>query len=238
MRLAIKVLVGLAIALVIGVSVTFAAAGRGDDKPQFAATTTGTTTDATDVRGPCDEPEHANDPRCAAPQQPENDARDHRENTVEDVSGPCDEAEHADDPRCTPGSPAAVGDDRGRGDDSDRSGHSHGNSSGPGPSGGDAARAGDNRGRDDEHEDVRGPCDEAEHANDPRCGRPAQVAALTPPPRDDDAADRSGPSAPSGNSGPGGREDRSGPSGNSGSSGSGSGGSGSSGHSGSGGDSD
>ena len=47
-----------------------------------------------DISGPCDEAEHANDPRCAgqAPttRRPQGD---------EDNSGPCDEAEHAQRPR-------------------------------------------------------------------------------------------------------------------------------------------
>ncbi len=52
-----------------------------------------------DVSGPCDEAEHAADPRCAgvtvAAPAPVSDPA-----PVTDVSGPCDEAEHAADPRC------------------------------------------------------------------------------------------------------------------------------------------
>jgi hypothetical protein len=74
-----------------------------------------------DISGPCDETEHANDPRCtgvtnpqpAAPAQP-----------GVDISGPCDEAEHANDPRCTG---AGRVEDRDHGDD-DR----HEDNSGPG----------------------------------------------------------------------------------------------------------
>jgi hypothetical protein len=55
---------------------------------------------------------------------------------------------------------------------------------------------GDNRGREAEArgraneagEDLRGPCDEAEHADDPRC----TGAATAPPAGDDDAADDRG----------------------------------------------
>jgi hypothetical protein len=47
-------------------------------------------------------------------------------------------------------------------------------------------------------EDLRGPCDEAEHAGDPRC----TGAATAPPAADDDAADDHG--GGSGNSGRGG----------------------------------
>ena len=70
--------------------------------------------------------------------------------------------------------------------------------------------------RDDDNaqgEDISGPCDEAEHANDPRCtGTPANPPADDNPGQDDDAArvDNSGPGSL--NSGPGsvhsGRDDR------------------------------
>jgi hypothetical protein len=59
--------------------------------------------------------------------------------------------------------------------------------------------------------DISGPCDEAEHANDPRCTGGAPVGSSGPGPgRDDDRGgdDRSGPSGPD-NSGPG--SDSSGP---------------------------
>jgi hypothetical protein len=99
--------------------------------------TTGDTTGATttgdaaeDISGPCDEAEHANDPRCdgvsspaPAPAPP---AAATTTDEAEDISGPCDEAEHANDPRCTGG--ADAGDDnsgRGRGGDDDR-GDDHG----------------------------------------------------------------------------------------------------------------
>ena len=53
--------------------------------------------------------------------------------------------------------------------------------------------------------DISGPCDEAEHANDPRCTGGAPIGSSGPGPgRDDDRGgdDRSGPSGPD-NSGPG-----------------------------------
>jgi hypothetical protein len=49
-----------------------------------------------DVSGPCDEAEHANDPRCMGVQAPPQPA-----GGGVDVSGPCDEAEHTNEPRCT-----------------------------------------------------------------------------------------------------------------------------------------
>jgi len=82
-----------------------------------------------DVSGPCDELEHATDPRCAAsntpapedatPRQddvnedargrdaePNEDVRGREAEAKEDVRGPCDEAEHAGDPRCGTAAPA------------------------------------------------------------------------------------------------------------------------------------
>ena len=79
-----------------------------------------------DISGPCDEAEHANDPRCTGVQVPEDDPSP----GGIDISGPCDEAEHANDPRCT-----------GAGGAEDRSGRSSNSgpsdNSGPGKSGRD-----------------------------------------------------------------------------------------------------
>jgi hypothetical protein len=118
-------------------TVSLPGATTSDDTTTAATTvSTNAATTAEDVSGPCDEAEHANDPRCGgatastpapapAPAQTttiDDDAND-------DVSGPCDEAEHANDPRCTGGAAVADddhGDDSGRGDDDrddDRSGH-------------------------------------------------------------------------------------------------------------------
>jgi hypothetical protein len=81
-----------------------------------------------DISGPCDEAEHANDPRCAgvvvaATTAPSTTAPSTTgpstvpsttvpSTTVPggvDISGPCDEAEHANDPRCTGGVVAGNG---------------------------------------------------------------------------------------------------------------------------------
>jgi hypothetical protein len=84
-----------------------------------------------DVKGPCDELEHANDPECAGPQEPEDNFDGDRDgDEPADISGPCDELEHANDPECT----GAAGDDDSSGpgpgdrDDDDRDG----DNSGPG----------------------------------------------------------------------------------------------------------
>jgi hypothetical protein len=101
-----------------GASAVFAAV---DDNSTRTASTT-----MEDVSGPCDEAEHANDPRCAGGNGrhdeavvdhrggiQDDDADEPRDAQVgEDVPGPCDEAEHANDPRCAAGAPAGpVGED-------------------------------------------------------------------------------------------------------------------------------
>ena len=125
------------LALTLGVSGVFAAGPLGDDSgtdrtiPVATSSNSSTTTGTVeDIPGPCDEPEHANDPRCAGgattrggttttetrggTTTTETRGRDNRE-AGEDVRGPCDEAEHANDPRCTGG---AAGDDDRRGGNS------------------------------------------------------------------------------------------------------------------------
>ena len=65
------------------------------------------------MKGPCDEAEHANDPRCTGADAPADDNGAPAQ-TGEDVSGPCDEAEHANDPECqgvAPGDDASSDDD-------------------------------------------------------------------------------------------------------------------------------
>lgn len=123
---------------------------------------------AAEISGPCDEAEHAADPRCtgsaaagraeddeaddrAEDRQDDDDAEDRadaRREAGEDVRGSCDEAEHAGDPRCmraaTSQQPETRGedDDRGtddHGDDDDRSGY--------GGRGGNDDRSGSNPGR-------------------------------------------------------------------------------------------
>ena len=77
-------------------------------------------------------------------------------------------------------------------------------------------RAAEARGRANEAgEDLRGPCDEAEHANDPRCiGAATAPAAVDDDIADDRGGDNSGPgSSDSGASEHSGREDDSGHSG-------------------------
>jgi hypothetical protein len=72
----------------------------------------------------------------------------------------------------------------------------------------DRSREAETRGRANEAgEDLRGPCDEAEHANDPRCtGAPTQPAAGADDVADDRGSDNSGPG--SSNSGRRGGDDR------------------------------
>jgi hypothetical protein len=87
-------------------------APAGDTTATTAATTTTETGARVDSSGPCDEAEHANDPRCAGVTVPRAAARV----GGVDISGPCDEAEYANDPRCT-GAAGARSDNSGRGSD-------------------------------------------------------------------------------------------------------------------------
>jgi hypothetical protein len=113
MRKAITLTLSVAL-LGVFAAVVVAAVGPSDDAastmPAGATTETkGTTTaevptrrDAgVDISGPCDEAEHANDPRCAGVQVPRGAAGAPTPQPGVDISGPCDEAEHIGDPRCT-----------------------------------------------------------------------------------------------------------------------------------------
>jgi hypothetical protein len=150
----------LAVALLgIFAAVVVAAVGpSGDSATTPAATTTEerTTTEREakrrddvavgDISGPCDEAEHANDPRCTGATAPTAPAGAPVQPGV-DVSGPCDEAEHANDPRCAGGGarvdnsgPGSFGSGRNDDDaDDDHNGSAHGDddSSGSGHGGDD-----------------------------------------------------------------------------------------------------
>ena len=113
-----------------------------------------------------------------------------------DVSGPCDEAEHVGDPRCAGTVTRPHDDDGAEAEVEDR------------PKVDDDVAADDRR---EPGEDVRGRCDEAEHANDPRC----TGAVAAQPSASADDGDRRGHDATDdhgGHSGSGGgsKDDRSG----------------------------
>jgi hypothetical protein len=120
------------------------------DVTTAATTASAPAATAEDVSGPCDEAEHANDPRCTgasasmpapAPAQAPATTTD---DANEDVSGPCDEAEHASDPRCTGG---AAAEDDDHGDGSGRGGHEDGDDDRSGHDGGGDDRSGSNSGK-------------------------------------------------------------------------------------------
>jgi hypothetical protein len=174
MSTALKLLLLPALVVAFSVGVALAATGGSDDGgpaplPASSSTTTesgttsterGTTTveDGQDISGPCDEAEHANDPRCtggapAGSSEPgpgrDEDRGDGFREPREDVSGPCDEAGHANDPRCTGGAPAGRS-GPGAGRDDDRSGRSGPDNSGPGSeSSGPGSDVGGDHGGDD-----------------------------------------------------------------------------------------
>ncbi len=166
MRRALTLILGVAL---FGILAAVVVASQGADDPVGTTDTVTDTVERTttvednpnrvrdddnaagDISGPCDEAEHANDPRCAgqAPATGNNNAPAPATGGV-DISGPCDEAEHANDPRCTgaatgervdnsgPGSVNSGRDDdddhsgHGRGGDDDHGGDDHGGNSGHG----------------------------------------------------------------------------------------------------------
>jgi hypothetical protein len=101
--------------------------------------------DPIDISGPCDEAEHANDPRCSGVVGGRAERDDGAgQDVLGDISGPCDEAEHANDPRCT-GTDPVEGDNSGPGDGGNGE-NADGDSSGPGDG-------------DDADDDTSGPSD-------------------------------------------------------------------------------
>jgi hypothetical protein len=127
-------------AFAVGGGIALATGGGSSSGIDLTGNTTepGTTTgDDGDISGPCDEAEHANDPRCTGVTVPGADDNGDDDGPG-DISGPCDEAEHANEPRCTGANP---GDSSGPGpggqDDDDRSGPSGDDNSGHGSGGGD-----------------------------------------------------------------------------------------------------
>ena len=151
MRRTLTLILGVAL---IGILAAVAVASQGSDDPAGVGTTTAETTTSedrttttednperigdddgqagVDISGPCDEAEHANDPRCTG-QVPATGGQAPAAGV--DISGPCDEAEHANDPRCTG---AALGDDRRHGwDEGGFDDNSGPGSASSGPGGGD-----------------------------------------------------------------------------------------------------
>jgi hypothetical protein len=138
MKLWKKMVIGVTAALALGVGANVVAMAAGGDDPAGVV----------DISGPCDEAEHAGDPRCAGVTV--SDSQRENDNGRVDISGPCDEAEHAQDPRCS--NVDLDGDDDnsgpsensgpGNADDDDESKHHEGNS-GPGPGGDDSGHGDD-----------------------------------------------------------------------------------------------
>jgi hypothetical protein len=180
MRRALTLILGVAL---FGILAAVVVASQGADDPAGTTDTVTETVERTttvednpnrvrddddaqgeDISGPCDEAEHANDPRCTGQAPGARDDDDAPAVGGVDISGPCDEAEHANDPRCTgapignridnagpgslnsgPGSVNSGGDDHGDddpsghggGDDSGGDDHGGGGNSGPGGGGDD-----------------------------------------------------------------------------------------------------
>ena len=74
-----KTLLAVLVGILVGGAAYVMAAPA--DKSSFTATPAAATTSTTstvDVSGPCDEAEHANDPRCAGPQRPEDNGQNNQ----------------------------------------------------------------------------------------------------------------------------------------------------------------
>jgi peptidoglycan DL-endopeptidase RipA len=150
-----KTLVAVVATMLVGGAAYVAAAPTNPAAKQAAA----------DVKGPCDEAEHAADPRCASPQVPEDNPNpvEHRDrNKVEDhhAARDDDQAEDVGDDNPGevehhgnrgPGSPnSGPGNAEGRGDDGAMEDNS-------GPSGDDSSHSGSgNSGSDDSGSDDSG----------------------------------------------------------------------------------
>ena len=78
-----KIIVLALTVLALGAGAAVAASRGGGDDPVSATTSTAISTVA-DVKGPCDEAEHANDPECAGPQVPEDNDQAENEDANED----------------------------------------------------------------------------------------------------------------------------------------------------------
>jgi hypothetical protein len=154
MRRTLTLILGVAL---FGILAAVVVASQGADDPASTETVTDTVERTTtvddnpkrdradddaqngvDISGPCDEAEHAGDPRCGG-QAPANQAP--AQGGV-DISGPCDEAEHAGDPRCTGAGGdrednSGPGSSHSGGGDDDSSGPGGGGNSGPGGGGDD-----------------------------------------------------------------------------------------------------
>jgi len=174
MRRTLTLILGVAL---FGILAAVVVASQGADEPAGTTDTATETVERTttvednpdrvrdddaagDISGPCDEAEHANDPRCNGQAPAAGGDQAPAPNGV-DISGPCDEPEHASDPRCTgaptgdqvdnsgpgsvnsgPGSVNSGRDDDGGFDDhgghggDDHGGDDHGGGSNSGPGGG------------------------------------------------------------------------------------------------------
>jgi hypothetical protein len=142
--------------LIVALAAAFAVGGgfalADGNSPATQTLELASTSTAGDISGPCDEAEHANDPRCTGQPGPVVPTGTTTVDASTDISGPCDEAEHANDPRCT----GQVGDD----DNSNRGpggggGGEDNSSSGPGSGDGadDNSNSGPGSGDDDADDD-------------------------------------------------------------------------------------
>lgn len=109
-----------------------------------SVSTGSTSSTGVDISGPCDEAEHANDPRCAGISVTRSSTSSTLTTGV-DISGPCDEVEHVNDPRCTG---TSINDRSGSDDDSSGQGRGRGRGRGGDADSGSDSSSGSGSGSD------------------------------------------------------------------------------------------
>ena len=91
-----KTLLAVAVGILVGGATYVMAAPADKSSPELTPAAATTTTQAPDVKGPCDEAEHANDPRCTGSQQPEDQPNDDRNQVDTDQVGQNDDGPQHD----------------------------------------------------------------------------------------------------------------------------------------------
>jgi hypothetical protein len=177
---------------VIGIGVPAYAAVQ-TTKPLPSITTVKTTVE--DVKGNCDEAEHANDPRCAAvaapatpvtqPTRPNVSVEDSTHDSMDDNGVDNSTHDSLDDNGIDATTNSIDDDDAATHDADDDNGDDNGI---------DATSNSIDDSTSNSVEDISGPCDEAEHANDPSCagGAAAPVTSVDDNPAPVGGVDDSG----------------------------------------------
>jgi hypothetical protein len=122
-----KIIVLALTVLALGAGAAVAASRGGASDDLLGATTSTATSTVADVKGPCDEAEHASDPRCAGAQVPEDNDQAENEDANDDNGQANDDGPNHDvndDNGGDDSGPSADSGHGGGGDDSSGSDHS------------------------------------------------------------------------------------------------------------------